>query len=406
MNEPGGPGPSHRERAVVREDVVGDFVEALRDDDAEQLYEKAPCGYMSTTPDGTIVKVNATFLTLTGYTREELVGHRRFVDLLTGGGRIYHETHYAPMLRMQGSAREIALDLVRADGTRLPVLVNAVLERDGTDAPVVVRAAVFDATDRRQYERELLLAKQRAEVSEARATALARTLQQTLIPPVPPHVPGLDVAAAYRPAGAGAEIGGDFYDVFQLAENDWFAVLGDVCGKGPEAAVITALLRYAVRASAVASPDPAAALRITNDVLRGHETERFCTALLVRLRRRDTSWHATVCAAGHPLPLLVPAAGGARLVGEPGSLLGVLPSLELPATVLELAPGDRLLLYTDGVTEARQDREEYGDERLLACASKAAPGSKALVSDVLEDVLAFQRGVPRDDVALLAITPD
>jgi sigma-B regulation protein RsbU (phosphoserine phosphatase) len=380
-------------------------VNADRDPDPSRDYERAPCGYLSMTPDGTIVKVNATFLTLTGYTRGQLVGRRRFLDLLTGGGRIYHETHYAPMLRMQGSAREIALDLVCADGHRLPVLVNAVLERDSTGAPAVVRAAVFDATDRREYERELLRAKERAEASEAHASALARTLQQTLIPPVPPQVRGLDVAAAFRPAGTGAEIGGDFYDVFQLGEDDWFAVLGDVCGKGPDAAVITALLRYAVRAAAVASPDPAAALRITNDVLRGHDTERFCTALLVRLLRRDGSWRATVCAAGHPLPLLVPATGGARLVGEPGSLLGVLSSLDLPTTVVELAPGDRLLLYTDGVTEARRDGQEYGDERLLTCATHAGPGASSLVAAVLDEVLEFQHGVPRDDIALLALTP-
>jgi sigma-B regulation protein RsbU (phosphoserine phosphatase) len=216
----------------------------------------------------------------------------------------------------------------------------------------------------------------------------------------------LDVAAAYRPAGTGAEIGGDFYDVFQLADDDWFAVLGDVCGKGPEAAVITALLRYAIRAAAVASPDPAAALRITNDVLRGHDTDRFCTALLVRLRRQDGTWMATVCAAGHPLPLLVSATTAPRLVGQPGSLLGVLETLDLPTTAVELGAGDRLLLYTDGVTEARREREEYGEERLLARAGDAAPGAAAMVSSVLEDILAFQHGVPRDDIALLAITPD
>ena len=388
----------------MREDAVDAFVGTLLDD-AEQLYDRAPCGYLSTAPDGTITRVNATFLALTGYTRLELVGRRRFVDLLTGGGRIYHETHYAPMLRMQGSARQIALDLVRADGQRLPALVNAVLERDEAGNPVVVRTAVFDASERRQYERELLRAKERAEASETRATALARTLQQTLIPPVPPHVPGLDVAAAYRPAGSGAEIGGDFYEVFQHRVDDWFIVLGDVCGKGPDAAVITALLRYAVRAAAVSATDPATALRITNDVLVAHATDRFCTALLVQLVRLEDTWRATVCAAGHPLPVLVPADGEARVVGEPGSLLGVMPVIDLPTTAVELAPGDRLLLYTDGVTEARRGREEYGEQRLLARAAQAAPGTASLVEAVLDDVLHFQHGIPRDDIALLAVTP-
>jgi phosphoserine phosphatase RsbU/P len=388
----------------MHEDAVDAFVGAVLDD-AEQLYERAPCGYLSTAPDGTIIRVNATLLALTGYTRTELVGRRRFVDLLTGGGRLYHETHYAPMLRMEGSARQIALDLLRSDGQRLPALVNAVLERDEAGAPLVVRIAVFDASERREYERELLKATRRAEESEVRATALAHTLQQSLIPPIPPQVPGLDVAAAFRPAGTGAEIGGDFYEVFQYRNDDWFAVLGDVCGKGPDAAAITALLRYAARAAAMGSPDPAEALRITNDILVAHETDRFCTALLVQLLRQDGAWRATVCAAGHPLPVLIPATGAARVVGQPGSLLGVLPTIDLLPTVVDISPGDRLLLYTDGVTEARRGRQEYGEERLLAVASAAPPGAAALVASVLDDVLTFQNGVPRDDIALLALTP-
>ena len=380
-------------------------MDAFVEDDAQQLYEQAPFGYLLTTPDGTILKANATFLAFTGYSREQLFGQRRFVDLLTGGGRIYHETHYAPMLQMQGKAREIALDLVCADGSRLPVLVNAVLVRDEAGEAAVIRAAVFDATDRREYERELLRAKDRAEASEARGAALAQALQQLLIPPVPPAVPGLDIAAAYRPAGTGAEVGGDFYDVFQLADDDWIVVLGDVCGKGPEAAVITALLRHTVRAAAVSAPAPTDILAIANDVLLRHETERFCTALLARLHRQGDTWRVTICAAGHPLPLLLPAGGAPRFVGAPGSLLGVMPSVHLPVTELELAPGDRLLLYTDGVTEGRRGGEEYGDQRLRSRAAAAPLGAAGLVTAVLEDVLAFQGGVPRDDIALLALTP-
>ena len=110
-------------------------------------------------PAALIVKVNQTFLTWTGYRRDELVGRRRFQDLLTPGGRIFHETHYAPLLHMQGSVREIAVELVRADGSRLPALVNSVLRRADGGSPAVVRTTVFDATDRREYERELLRAR-------------------------------------------------------------------------------------------------------------------------------------------------------------------------------------------------------------------------------------------------------
>lgn len=130
---------------------------------AEELYEEAPCGYLSTDPDGRIVRVNRTLLRWTGYTEEQLVGQRRFVDLLTAGGRIYHETHYAPLLRMQGSVREIAFDLRCADGTTLPILVNSTLKNDADGRPLIVRTMLFDARHRREYERELLRARERAE---------------------------------------------------------------------------------------------------------------------------------------------------------------------------------------------------------------------------------------------------
>src|SRR3954452_10256808 len=130
--------------------------EGLLEDSAEDLYEHAPCGYLSTLPGGLIVKVNETFLTWTGHRRDELVGRRRFQDLLSPGGRIFHETHYAPLLQMQGAVREIAVDVVCADGHRLRMLVNSVLHRDAGGDPRIVRTTAFDATDRKRYERELL----------------------------------------------------------------------------------------------------------------------------------------------------------------------------------------------------------------------------------------------------------
>lgn len=384
------------------EGALDGFYAALLEDDADLLYERAPCGYLSTTPDGTIVKVNQTFLALTGYERAELVGRRKFSELLSAGGRIYHETHYAPMLQMQDKAREIALDLVCADGRRLPVLVNAVLERDQDGTPHVVRTAVFDATERREYERELLRAKDRAEESEREARLLARTLQQTLIPPTPPAIPGLDVAAVYRPAGAGEEVGGDFYDVFQLAEDDWVVAVGDVCGKGVDAAVVTALARYAIRAAAVQQPGPDAVLHALNEVLLHHESDRFCTVALMRLRRLDATWTATVCSGGHPLPLLV-RDGKATDAGGPGSLLGVLADAAFQETVVALQPGDALVLYTDGVTEARHGAEFFEEAGLVESVASAAASASAITAGVLADVLAFQGDNPRDDIAVVAV---
>ncbi|HVM11904.1 MAG TPA: PAS domain-containing protein, partial [Actinomycetota bacterium] len=209
----------------------------------EELYHDAPCGYISSLPDGRIVRVNETFLRWTGYEEDALLG-RRLQDLLTPGGRIYHETHYAPLLRMQGSVREIALDLLCADGRTLPVLMNSVLRVDERGEPALVRTVVLDATERRGYERELLRARDEAEQAEHRAQELARTLQASLIPPGPPQIPGLDVAAIYRPAGDGAEVGGDFFDVFPLDDSTWGITIGDVEGKGVEAAALTAFVRY------------------------------------------------------------------------------------------------------------------------------------------------------------------
>jgi PAS domain S-box-containing protein len=144
------------------------------EESAEELYEDAPCGYLSTLPDGTIVRVNRTLLAWTGHRRADLVGRRRFRDLLTPAGRIYHETHYAPLLRMRGFVGEVAFDLVRADGGRLPVLVSSVEKRDAAGEPLLHRTTVFDATDRRRYERELLLARRKAEeAGRAKADLLA-----------------------------------------------------------------------------------------------------------------------------------------------------------------------------------------------------------------------------------------
>jgi serine/threonine-protein kinase RsbW len=144
------------------------------EEDPGELYEHAPCGYLTTLPDGTIVKVNETFLTWTGYRRGDLIGRRRFRELLSAGGQIYHETHYAPLLSMQDDVHEVAFDVVCADGRRLPTLVNSVLGRDPNGLPRVIRTTIFNATERRGYEQELLAARRAAEASEKRV----RVLQQ------------------------------------------------------------------------------------------------------------------------------------------------------------------------------------------------------------------------------------
>jgi PAS domain S-box-containing protein len=147
---------------------------SLLEESAEDLYEHAPCGYLSTLPDGTMVRVNHTFVEWTGLSREALLAGKKIQTLLTVGSRIYYETHYAPLLRMQGVVNEVALEVVRGDGQILPVLVNSRQRRDADGTPLFNRITLFDSTDRRRYERELLLARRKAErVAKDKADLLA-----------------------------------------------------------------------------------------------------------------------------------------------------------------------------------------------------------------------------------------
>ncbi|MFD7101065.1 PP2C family protein-serine/threonine phosphatase, partial [Streptomyces xanthophaeus] len=211
----------------------------MLEDTAEELYESAPCGYLSTLMDGTVARINGTLLAWLGLTREEVVGRKRFTELLTIGGKLYHETHFAPLLRMQGKISEIALELKAADGERLPVLVTSRVKTSGDGEPMLIRTTVFDARQRRAYEGELLRERQVAEEARRQADgdrerlreALA-VLQQSLLPAALPAVPGMEAASSYHTASVD-RLGGDFYDLFPLDGKRWAFFLGDVCGKGP-----------------------------------------------------------------------------------------------------------------------------------------------------------------------------
>ncbi|MBT3150139.1 SpoIIE family protein phosphatase [Streptomyces sp. CHD11] len=383
---------------------------ALLEESAEDLYENAPCGYLSTLLDGQIAKVNKTLLDWLGYRREDLVGHRRFSDLLTVGGKLYHETHFAPLLSMQGEVGGIALDLKAADGSRLPVLVTSTVKTGRDGQPLLIRTTVTDARDRRAYETELLRARQEADRERDRLKTLATTLQRTLLPPALDDVPGLEVAAHYHIASVD-EVGGDFYDLFPLAHGTWGLFLGDVCGKGAAAAAVTSLARYTLRAAAVYDSDPAAVLGNLNTVLN-HEYNgtdpRFCTVIFGLLTPLDEqgAFHITLAGGGHPPAILMRADGSADyLPTHGGQLVGVLPDAHIATTTVRLEPGDTLLLYTDGLTEARTDRSggRYGDEALLELTQALAPSTASATVHALSDLLdALGTGVD-DDTAVLAI---
>ena len=240
------------------------------------------------------------------------------------------------------------------------------------------------------------------------ASLIARTLQTSLLPPVLPDVPGAAVAAAFHPAGQGLEVGGDFYDVFTTGDGQWYLVMGDVAGKGAEAAAVTALARYTLRTAAARRRSPAAILRWVGQAMLDQDATggRFCTIACAHIDLTRSPARLTVSCGGHPLPALRRADGTVEPVGAPGTLLGLLPDPELQDRITELRPGDTLVLYTDGLTEARAPAATWSFEE-LAAAVRAAPmnGPVGLVTSLVASALG-ERSTPRDDLAVLALKLD
>ena len=238
----------------------------------------------------------------------------------------------------------------------------------------------------------------------AERAAIAHTLQVALVPDPVPLAPGWDVAALYRPAGQATEAGGDFYDMLRT-DDGWLVVMGDVAGKGAQAASLTALARYTLRTAAMLTGDPGAALAALNVGLMRRDDVAYCTAALVALVEGEdgSSARARVFSAGHPLPVLVQD-GAARPLGRSGPLLGALEGADWPAEEVVLGAGDRLVLYTDGVTDARGTEDRFGDDRLLALLSSVngAPPAE-LVRRVDGALRGFETGPQRDDTAVLAV---
>ncbi|MFD9544683.1 PP2C family protein-serine/threonine phosphatase [Streptomyces sp. NPDC060022] len=388
---------------------------SLLEDSAEELYDQAPCGYLSTLMDGTIAKINATLLEWLGLSRQQVVGRMRFADLLTVGGKLYHETHFAPLLQMSGEVSGIALDIKATDGQRMPVLVTSKVKTGDDGGPMLVRTTVFDARDRRAYETELLRGRQAAEEARRQAEAdrerlqeALAVLQQSLLPAELPKVPGLEAGSYYHTASPEL-LGGDFYDLFPLDADRWAFFLGDVCGKGPQAAAITSLTRYTLRAAALHDPDPVTVLTTLNTVLHERYTSgdtRYCTAIFGVLHPGSDHVSVHLASGGHPSALIQRADGTAHYLPTPGGMLiGVLPQAQFTAARTRLLPGDTLLLYTDGLTEARTgpERELYGDDALRAfVAEQSAKGPQALITALTGLLAGFGDGLD-DDTALLAL---
>jgi serine phosphatase RsbU (regulator of sigma subunit) len=237
-------------------------------------------------------------------------------------------------------------------------------------------------------------------------SAIAHTLQAELLPTRLPDIPGVSVAVRYRAAGELNEVGGDFYDVFERRPGGWAFEIGDVSGKGAEAAAVTALARHTVRTASLQPAAPSELLVTLNDALLVQRAgSEFCTVCLacLTLDPGGEGGTLTVALGGHPPALVLRANGSVEPVGVAGTLLGVFPDPELHEVDAELRSGDTVLLYTDGVTEAGPVGEEIGDEglaRLLAGLRGLSPDE--IVDAVEQAAVEAQDGKPRDDIALVA----
>lgn len=235
----------------------------------------------------------------------------------------------------------------------------------------------------------------------------AHTLQASLLPPHAPEIPGMEVAAVFRAGDRSVAVGGDFYDVFRLGPDRWGLAMGDVCGRGARAAAQTALVRYTLRAVAGSSDSPVAALDRLNEVVLGEDEadDRFCATLFAHLDVDRDSARVTLACAGHPRPVVIRRAGWIDLRGQPGSLVGVLAELDVTEDVVQLGPGDALVAFTDGITEARNPAgEQFSDEALqealLACTDRSAT---QIADDIRRAALKFAGGTLNDDLAILVV---
>jgi phosphoserine phosphatase RsbU/P len=371
----------------------------------EDHYHRAPCAYVSARPDGTVLRVNQTFLEWTGLTDEEVVG-ARFTDLLTAGGRVFYETNYLPVLHLQGEVRDLALELRRVGRDPLPVLMSSLLVEDVGGEPQIVRSTIFDATARHEHERELLAARRRAEVSEAQIRSVALQLQRAMLAGTVSGGPGFVVETRYRPAVEDLEVGGDWYDAFLLPDRDVVNVsVGDVVGRGINAACAMGQIRSALRAIAVSGVGPGRTLdqldAFVDPIYDAHSATVVCAEVDLGDR-----WVRYAC-AGHLPPLLLQPDGTVDHLWDGRSTpLAAVPQAgprrEGEATLL---PGSRLLLYTDGLVERRDRGLDEGLATLVEVVADRAtlpPGEMvdAIVATMLEHELV------RDDVCVLCLALD
>jgi sigma-B regulation protein RsbU (phosphoserine phosphatase) len=368
------------------------------------LFEASPDGVLVVDQDARVLSYNRRFVDMWGF-EDDLVARSDDDALLDSAmGKVADPRAFIGRVRsVYSGPRAPARDELRlADGR---IFDRHGVPLYGEDGGFYGWAWSFrDITTAHEQQAQVMAAGERF-------AALARTLQQSLLPPSLPSPERIEFAGRYHPAMEGTEIGGDFYDVFAV-EGDWVLVIGDVCGKGPAAAALTALIRYTIRAVAMHTHDPAGVLTELNTVMLAEAAsgsgpaadDRFATVCCLWLSPRPEGYVTVkVACGGHPLPLMLRADGTVEAVGAPGTLIGVLADVDITSTSLRLVPGEGIVVVTDGVLEARDGGGLQLDEAgLVELLDRVKDRSPAEITQAVErHALERQGGVARDDIAVL-----
>jgi len=252
--------------------------------------------------------------------------------------------------------------------------------------------------------RRAATAMEHARLYEEQST-IARTLQRSLLPARTPTIPDVSVATRYRAVGRGNEVGGDFYDIWEIPGDGFGVAIGDVCGKGPQAAALTSLMRHTVRTASLHEPTPTRVLRVLNDgILRRVDADRFCTVLYAHVVPVSDGHRMRLSAAGHPLPYLIRPDGDVEQLGRPGLLLGVFPQIEVYDSQYTIRPGETVVMFTDGVTEHRGENGMFGEERLVEVLGRSAGRPAVQVADAIEEAVNEYSDHPLlDDIAIVVL---
>jgi sigma-B regulation protein RsbU (phosphoserine phosphatase) len=343
--------------------------------------------------------------------RESVIGLALDRVLRTGRTECAHATDSTPAADLSSTIPHRVLRGQAAE-LRPSAVLNLGLNARGTTvgALVLIRGQMQGFDDAEIAFAERIAARAAMALASARMyeerSQIASELQHRLRPVTLPEIAGVRLAASYRAAAEHLDVGGDFYDV-QGAGDDWVISIGDVCGKGVEAAVLTDRTRQSIRTAAYFDRRPTAMLGALNSVFHDAGFDRFVTVLCARMRTVASGSHAEIelAAAGHPAPIMLRANGFVEQIDVSGTAIGLAPDVQYQPAAVSLERGDTLLMFTDGIDEARGDDGFYGVERLTAFLPGYAGAAPEVICDAVEqNVVEYLDGRSHDDIALLAIT--